>query len=46
MEAALRETLQFVQATTGGLSSFGADRVVAYKVEAMSAAGKGLPRRA
>jgi hypothetical protein len=34
MEAALREMLRFVQATTGGISSFGADRAVAYKVEA------------
>jgi hypothetical protein len=34
MEAALRERLRFVQAPTGGISSFGADRVVAGKVEA------------
>jgi hypothetical protein len=32
MEAALRETLRFVQARTGAISTFGADRVVAYKV--------------
>jgi hypothetical protein len=34
MEAALRETLRFVQARTKGISTFRADRVVAYKVEA------------
>jgi hypothetical protein len=34
MEAALRKTLRFVQAPTEGISTFGAGRVVAGKVEA------------
>jgi hypothetical protein len=34
MEAALTGTLSFVQALRGGISSFGAGRVAAYKVEA------------
>jgi hypothetical protein len=34
MEAALTGTLILVQALTAGIATFGADRVVAYKVEA------------